>query len=197
MLDRKKFEDDKFLVKEILKNNEAALNFFYVKYNKELFNYIKQRISDQLLVDDIVSEIIIQFLEKLRDFRFQCSLRNYLLSIGRNKVVDFIRKKKIKNFIYTHVPDFIIDESVFSLIDPDIEKNEIRDRVERVFELMPNDYAVVIRLKYIENKSVKEISGLLFKTFKATESLIYRARQNFILAYEKSAQIKIKRRSGS
>jgi len=48
---------------------------------------------------------------------------------------------------------------------------------------LPHDYRLILRLKYIEEHSVQEISKQLAKTFKSTESLLYRARKAFIECY--------------
>jgi len=46
--------------------------------------------------------------------------------------------------------------------------------------MLPNDYQVILRLKYMEGIKIKEIAGILKMNFKATESLLFRARKNFI-----------------
>ena len=71
--------------------------------------------------------------------------------------------------------------SVF--IDDQIEQKELAQKIEKVINLLPNDYHLILRLKYIDGRRVQEIARRLALTFKATESLLYRARQAFIKTY--------------
>jgi RNA polymerase sigma-70 factor (ECF subfamily) len=179
-------DNDKRLLFQILNGNEKALYIFYSKYRLELVRFITPRISDKNLVDELVQDIIIQFLEKARDFRYECSIKSFLLTIARNKIIDYIRKKKIKKWLFGSIPEFITDQFVPAVIDTDLENKELRGLLEKVFSLIPHDYAQVLRLKYIDSLTVKEISNKISKSLKSTESLIYRARQAFIVQYEKS-----------
>jgi len=49
---------------------------------------------------------------------------------------------------------------------------------------LPNDYQFVLRLKYIEGERVNNIAKKLSLGFKATESLLFRARKAFIKVFE-------------
>ena len=71
-----------------------------------------------------------------------------------------------------HQPEFIL------------EKDKARDKIESAFKSLPDLYRKVLKLRYEEKISVKEIALILAMSFKATESLIFRARKGFQLAYE-------------
>jgi RNA polymerase sigma factor (sigma-70 family) len=66
------------------------------------------------------------------------------------------------------------------------EKNKIRDRIEFAFKSLPEVYRRILKLHYEEKISVKELAVILNLSFKATESMLYRARQSFKLAYERA-----------
>ena len=73
-----------------------------------------------------------------------------------------------------HQPEFIL------------EKDKVRDKIESAFKSLPDLYRKVLKLRYEEKFSVKEIAIMIDMSFKATESLIFRARQSFKLAYERA-----------
>ena len=123
------------------------------------------------------------FIEALRDFRFQSSLKTFLFSIARHKIVDQIRKKKIKNILFSRLPSYIVEGLKVAFIDEEIDKKELREKIMKILESLPNDYRVILRLKYIEGIKIKEIAEKLKMNFKATESLLFRARKNFIKVY--------------
>ena len=69
-------------------------------------------------------------------------------------------------------------------IEDEIEQREITQKINTVMSSLPNEYEVVLRLKYIDGARVKQISEKMSLGFKATESLIFRARQAFIKAFQ-------------
>lgn len=189
MNDQKNQDEDRIILEQVIEGSEKALCKFYYKYNKLVLNFVASKIVDQNIADEIAQDIMIQFLEKARDFRFQCSIRSFLLIIAKNKIVDYIRKKKAARYIVNGLPDFIIENCYHVFFDPKLENKELRALLEKVFSLIPHDYAKVLRLKYVDNLSIKEIAHKLARSFKSTESLVFRARKAFISQYEKSEKV--------
>jgi RNA polymerase sigma-70 factor (ECF subfamily) len=175
--------NEKELVKKIIAKDEKSFFYFYKKHQKEVFFYLKKRISEKSTVEELTQDVFINFLEGLRDFHFQSSLKTFLMTIAKNKVIDYYRKKKIKSILFSKIPQFVIDSLSAFFLEEELEKKELQKKIERIFKKLPNDYIVVLRQKYIEGKKVAEIARFLKIGFKATESLLYRARQAFIKEY--------------
>jgi RNA polymerase sigma-70 factor (ECF subfamily) len=181
-------EEEKHLVDGIIQGDEKKLFELYRTYKKQLYLFVNRKVSDSALAEDLAQEIFLQFIESLRDFRFQSSLKTFLFTIARNKVIDYFRKKKLKKILFSALPQFVVEGLASVVMDDDLEKKQLQEKIDRTFESLPHDYALVLRLKYIDNKSVKHIAEVLLKTFKSTESLIFRARKAFIEAYQSSEQ---------
>ncbi|MDO9027577.1 MAG: RNA polymerase sigma factor, partial [Candidatus Roizmanbacteria bacterium] len=117
--------------------------------------------------------------------RFQSSIKTFLFSIARHKIVDQIRKKKIEKILFSRLPSYIVESLKVVFIDEEIDKRELREKIKKILESLPNDYHVILRLKYIEGTKVSEIAEKLKMKFKATESLLFRARKSFIKVFNK------------
>lgn len=176
-------QEEKELLEEIIKKNEKALFYFYKKYQPSIFNYVKSQINNYQLAEELTQDIFLDFIEALRDFRFQSSLKTFLFSIARHKIVDQIRKKKIKSILFSRLPSYIVESLKVVFIDEDIDKKELREKILKIINSLPNDYRMIIRLKYIEGIKIKEIADRLKMNFKATESLLFRARKSFIKVF--------------
>jgi RNA polymerase sigma-70 factor (ECF subfamily) len=50
----------------------------------------------------LTQDTFVDFLEALRDFRYQSSLKTFIFSIAKNKNIDWLRKKKIKKIIFSY-----------------------------------------------------------------------------------------------
>lgn len=173
-------EEDKKLVSRIINKDERALWQFFQKYKKSLSNFIGRQISDIAQVEEITQDTFFDFIEGIRDFNFQSSLKTYLFSIAKNKIIDVIRKKKLKKILFSALPSYVVEGLKVIFIDEEIERNELNKKIKNTLKNLPNDYEFVLRLKYIEGEKVASIAKKMSLGFKATESLIFRARKAFV-----------------
>ncbi|PIS15500.1 hypothetical protein COT62_03285 [Candidatus Roizmanbacteria bacterium CG09_land_8_20_14_0_10_41_9] len=176
--------DEQMQVRQIIQRDEKALYSLYKKYEKPLFYFVNRQLKDPHVSEEIVQDAFLDFIETLRDFRFQCSLKTFLFSIAKNKVIDTIRKKKIKKILFSALPTYVVEGLKTILIDDEIEKTELQHKIKKVLDELPNDYHVVLRLKYMEGDRVRTIARKLSLGFKATESLIFRARKAFVRIFK-------------
>jgi len=176
-------QEEKELLKKIIQRDEKALFYVYKKYQPSIFNFVKSQINNYQLAEELTQDIFMDFIEALRDFRFQSSLKTFLFSIARHKIVDQIRKKKIKNILFSKLPSYIVESLKVVFIDEEIDKKELRKKIFKILESLPNDYQLILRLKYIDGIKIKEIADKLRMNFKATESLLFRARKSFIKVF--------------
>ncbi len=174
---------DSILIKKLIARDEQALFILYKTYHKPVFNFINKKLNNKQVAEELTQDIFLQVIESLRDFRYQCSLKTFLYTIARNKVIDYMRKKKIKRILFSALPSFVIEGLSSVVMDDEIEKKELERKIETTFEKLPHEYQIILRLKYMENRSVQHISEQLVKTFKSTESLLFRARKAFIKTY--------------
>lgn len=176
-------EEEKKLVQKIIHKDEKALLLIYREYKKPLHNFIYRKLKDHFTAEEITQDVFLDFIEALRDFQFQCSIKTFLFSIAKNKSIDFIRKKKLKKILFSALPPYFIESLKAIFIDEELEKKELAKKISTALEKLPNDYEVVLRLKYMEGERVNSIARKLTLGFKATESLLFRARKAFIKVF--------------
>lgn len=177
-------KNDRELVKKIFQKDEKTLLTFYNHFKPQVFRFVHRQLPDYSLAEEVTQDVFLDFIEEIRDFNGECSIKTYLFTIAKNKVIDSIRKKKIKKILFSALPPYIVEGLKTILIDDEIEKKELAKKIKKVFEKLPNDYQLVLRLKYIEEEKVNTIAEKLSLGFKATESLIYRARRAFVKVFK-------------
>lgn len=175
-----KYDTEQYIVERIINKDEAVFLSFVKEHEKALFNYINRQLKDKELSEEIMQDAFVDFLEALRSFTFKSSLKTFLFSIAKYKVIDVIRKKKVKKVIFSALPQHIVEGLSPVFMDDHLEKKELAQKIRTVFDELPHDYQVILRLKYLDGVRVKEIAGKLSLTFKATESLLFRARKAFV-----------------
>ncbi len=156
---------------------------FYRLYRQPVFTFIHHKIKDQHIAEEITQDVFVDCIEKIREDHNIQSLSAYLYAIAHNKTVDHIRKKKLKKIIMSAVPEPIINTCAMIMFRDDMSQQEVKDQVYAVLHRLPHEYALVIRLKYIEGFHVLEIAERLDMSFKSAESLLFRARKAFTKLY--------------
>ena len=177
--------DEKQLIKKLIERDELALLTIYKLYKKPILNFIARQLSDYDRAQDLTQDVFFDFIERARDFRGESSIKTFLFSSARYNVIDEIRRKKIKRLLFSKFSGTFIEKIASVFLDEEIEKHELAEKITKAFEDLPNDYALVLRLKYIEGSKIKAIAEELSLSFKATESLLFRARRAFIKVFNK------------
>ncbi|OGK15626.1 hypothetical protein A3H80_02025 [Candidatus Roizmanbacteria bacterium RIFCSPLOWO2_02_FULL_37_19] len=173
---------DKAVLERLLQKDELALREFYLEHKNALMEYLLRQLEYQD-AEEVFQDSFIAFIEALRSFKGQASLKTFLYSIAKRKAIDKIRKKRVKKILFSHLPSHIVDSLAIVFLKDDLDKKHIAHKIEMILSKLPNDYALVLRLKYKEGYKVAEISEKVKLPFKATESLLFRARKAFIEKY--------------
>ncbi|MBI3380209.1 RNA polymerase sigma factor [Candidatus Gottesmanbacteria bacterium] len=175
--------DDKQLVTQILKGNEKALRYFYDKYQPRLLTFITNKIANEKDAEEILQDSLLAALEALRDFSFRSSLFTYICSIANHKVIDFYRRRKIKAIVFSKIPD--VEPLISTLFGPEklLDEALLKQKIKQTFRNITPRYSKILKLKYVYGYTVSEIARKLSISFKSAESQLFRARQEFALAY--------------
>jgi len=176
------YSNDQILLKRLLAQDEKALKFFYNQHKKVLMKFIGRSLQEED-AEEVLQDTFFGFIESLRNFRGQSSLKTFLYSIAKRKIIDRMRRKKIQRVLFSYLPAYIVETLATVLLQDTVDKRHIAKKISRVFHRLPNDYARVLRLKYIEGYKVSKIGTDMGLSLKAVESLLFRARKAFAKLY--------------
>ncbi len=174
---------DAVVLERLLQHDEETLHSFYLEHKDPLLQYLMRRLSQQD-AEEVLQDGFLAFIESLRSFKGQSSLKTFLYSIAKRKAIDKLRKKKFRRIVFSRFPDYVVDSFVKVFLKDELDRKHLAKRIQAVLNKLPHDYATVLRLKYVEGYKVKEIAYEINLSFKATESLIFRARKAFIEVYK-------------
>ncbi len=177
-------QKDQQQIEKLISRDKKAAREFYLTYYPRIYNFIHKKIALSQDTEELVQDTLLAFLENCRDFSGNCSINTYLCSIAKNKIVDYYRKQKLKKIVFSQLPGHLahlIDE----LADPQkiLDEKLLQQTIAQIFTKITPRYAKVLRLKYIENRSIAEIAQITSSSFKAVESVLFRARRMFAKIY--------------
>lgn len=170
-------------IRRILTGDSKAVIQFYRSYSPKILSYLSRKLPHLEDAQEIANDVFLEAIDSLSFLQNEKNLSAWLYRIAHNKMVDFYRKKKIKSILLSQAPFLQIIANEISQPEFQLEKDAIRDRIETALYSLSNNHRIILELHYEQGIPVKGIARALNLSFKATESLLFRARQNFKLAY--------------
>lgn len=170
-------------IKRILRGDSQAVIEFYKSYSPKILSYLAKKLPRVEDAEDLTNDVFLEAIDSLSILRQRENVSAWLYRIAHNKMVDFYRKRKIKSIFLSQVPFLQIVENEINNPEFQFEKDKLRDNIELVLYRLSKKYRNILRLHYEEEIPVKKLSSIFNLSFKATESLLFRARQRFKLAY--------------
>lgn len=179
---------DKKLAKRILEGDQKSFDAFFAGYYPRLYRFALARLdNDRSLADDTAQVVLCQALSKLDTYRGEAPLFSWLCTFCR---YELSKQRSARQRAQGDKPlvedDPAVRAALDSLLgesanDPDVAlyRSELSRLVKVALDSVPSLYADVLEAKYIQDRSVNEISALLGKSPKATESILTRARTAF------------------
>lgn len=152
----------------------------YTMFYRRSFLFSKSYVHDDLAAEDITSESLIKLWETIKKEEV-ASPKALLLSILRNKSLDYLKHELIKQETYTHITDLHkqdLDLRVATLTacDPEeIFSDEIQHIIQRTLASLPEQTRKIFELSRIENKSNKEIADIYSISVKGVDYHIAKA----------------------
>ena len=154
---------EKELVNSFLNGNESSFNEIIKNYQKNIYWHARRMVGNHFDADEITQEVIIVIYKKLKNFRFQSTLKTWIYKITFSKTLNFLRKQKLKKiFNFSEMPNqsFRNNEDI-------IEKFEQKEKIENIqnkLKGLPNKQREVFILRHFEELSYEEISQITGKS---------------------------------
>ena len=171
---------------EIHKLNPDKWVNLYADY---LYNYAIGRVNNHEMAKDLVQETFFAGLKSKDNFQGLATERTWLVSIIKRKIIDYYRKinsakgkAEVKMNFYSdgeHEGEWIeerVPSSWNAEVDKKIENEELSDALERCINNLPEKYAMVFRMKTIEQYETEDICKELDITSSNLWVIIHRAR---------------------
>jgi|GEM_PF-1541471 len=139
----------------------VAWNQFVTDWSPRLFSYLRYSLPTREDAEDALSETLVATVEAIKHFDGKSQVSTWLYSIARRKVADFWRKSSNTEELSDL---FQAAPNGFSL--------EFREALAA----LPEQARQALLLRYREGFNVSEVSEIMRRTYKATESLLSRGR---------------------
>ena len=157
---------DSWLITSFKNGNEKALAVLVERHQKEIFTFIFYKLMDETLANDIFQDTFMKIIVTLKEGRYKEEGKFVLWAkrIAHNLVIDHFRLKAKHNKVSETSYDNE-DFSIFDLIsgqEENIEEQlvsrQIQEDLMRMLDYLPENQQEVIKLRFFDNLSFKEIA---------------------------------------
>lgn len=172
--------EDQQLIGQILARDRRALAVFYRRYTPKLSAFIHAKVGNSLDAEEILQDTLFAFLEAIRDFHGKSSVKTFLFSICHHKIIDYYRRKKMKQLVFSQMPG--LEAIVSPMLNPEEELDVVllKEKIQVVLARLLPRYRMLLVSKYVDDLSVSEIARKFALSFKSAESQLFRARKAFV-----------------
>lgn len=146
----------------------------YKEYSKVVYKYLLAITNDVDLAEELMQETFESAVKNINKFRQECSVKNWLCTIAKNKWIDFYKKKKRLNEINideTNEKDFMLK----SIEEEYIDKVEIINIYKKIHKL-DEKTKEVIYLRIKSDFSFKEIGDVMGRSEEWARTTFYRGK---------------------
>jgi len=157
------------------KGKRVAQNLLIDSLWDNVYNYVYFKIKNEEEAEDITIETFTKVLSKLKLYNSTFDFKTWVISIAHNTMIDHIRQSS-KHDILVEENFNLIADSVISPEDYLILKQD-NDKIIKALDKLPLKYKNIIELRYLEDKTYKEIAEELALTLPNVKVRVLRAKQ--------------------
>lgn len=154
------------------KAQTKLINVFWV----DVFSFVMKKVRDENDADEITVNVFSKVLSKLDMFDPHFQFKTWILTIAQNTVIDFWRKKNRENEDTVENLDEVKNQYAKSPEELLISEEE-QKKIIKTIESLDANYQDIIKLRFFEEKSIKEIAEELGISVANTKVRVMRAKK--------------------
>jgi len=173
--------DERRLI-EAAQRDPARFADLYERYFELVYAYIARRLRDRNEAEDVTAEVFHKALRSLPRFKWTgAPFAAWLFRISANMIADRAQRAARERNVGSDddVPETRLSQSQ----QADLEQSERSAALFRQVEQLAEDQRRVVIMRFAEEKSIREIAGVLERSEGAVKQLQFRAlaklRENF------------------
>jgi DNA-directed RNA polymerase specialized sigma24 family protein len=141
--------------------DDESLNVLLSRYFRPLLHYGSKFSKDRSLVEDVIQDLFLDFLEKRTHLGNPVSVKNYLFKCLRNNLIRAVKETMVH-----------------------VESTELTSKITRFFSFLTKRQKEVLFLRYYENLDNDEIAEMMGISKQSVSNLLLKSvnvlRENWI-----------------
>lgn len=154
------------------KLDSQSIAAIYDQYFSEVYRYVRYRVNDDAVAEDIASDVFVRLLEAAQKRQGpQTSLKGWLIATASNAVNDHLRRHYRRPT--EALSDSMPDDS--SSVQADVDLREQNRAVHAAYAQLTSEQQHVLALRFGQGYSLEETAVYMKKNVNAIKALQFRA----------------------
>ena len=173
--------------RRFLDGDESAFEEIMKELFRGLVFFIDGFVQDTHAAEDIAIDSFSDLVVHRHRYNFKVSLKTYLYMVGRSRALDYIKHRKVIDFVELSEAHAVADEAVAleEMVLVDDRKRQVNSAIAK----LPEDMRVVVHLIYFEEMTYEEAAKVMKKNRKQVDNLLYRAKKELRIILGKDGEL--------
>lgn len=171
---------EKELISRCKNYDKPSFMELFKNYQRYLYTICYTYTQNEQDALDIVQEIYIKVFKNISGFDESMPFRPWIRRITVNTCINFKRniKSNVISLNYEYAKGLPLEDTIVSDYDleEEVEKRELKKIIRAGLKILPDNYRMVIALRYFDDLSYLEISELLNRPLGSIKTDLYRAK---------------------
>jgi RNA polymerase sigma-70 factor (ECF subfamily) len=154
------------------KLDPKSIGAIYDRYFSEIYRYVRYRIDDDAMAEDIASDVFVRLLEAAQKKQGpQSSLKGWLIATASNAVNDHLRRQYRRPV--EDLSESMPDEGLS--VHAQVDLREQNQLVQTAYAQLTHEQQDVLALRFGQGYSLEETATYMKKNINAVKALQFRA----------------------
>ena len=173
--------------RRFLDGDESAFNEIMNDLFRGLVFFIDRYVHAPHAAEDIAIDTFSDLVVHKHRYNFKVTLKTYLYMVGRSRALDYIKHRKVIDFVELTEAQNLSDDS--QTLEEMVLADERKRVVNAAIAKLPEDMRVVIHLIYFEEMTYEEAARVMKKNRKQVDNLLYRAKKELRIILGKDGEL--------
>ena len=157
---------------------QRAFSWLLDEFWTDVYNFQLKRVNDEVEAEDISIQTFAKAFDKLHTYDEQYSFRTWLIAISKNIHIDNLRKQN-ESLLHLDREEkqskTLIDET--PIIEDSLIMEQQFDYLSKSIKQLKEPYRTAIQLRYLHEKSYKEIAEEMQSPMSSVKITLLRAKK--------------------
>lgn len=164
--------DEQSALDGLRKLNSQAIGAIYDQYFPEIYRYVRYRVGDDSVAEDIASDVFMRLIESAQKKQGPTTnIKGWLIATASNAVNDYLRRQYRR-------PTEELDETMAddgSSVHAEVDQREENKIVQMAFARLTSEQQQVLTLRFGMGYSLEQTATIMKKNVNAIKALQFRA----------------------
>ncbi len=188
--------DEELLLEYRITGSSAPFEALVKRYERELYNYLRRFLNNQVLAEDAFQATFMQVHLKSHLFDSDRKVRPWLYTVATNQAIDIQRRNRRHRLVSLDRPNRVENDELGSLMDVlsgresepanDLEQTERKEWVRNAVAALPEQLRSAVKLVYFRGMKYREAADELEVPVGTVKSRLHAAVKRLGEAWEQA-----------